>query len=794
MQNYNWPRQALPFNKKTKEWCKQCIKYADNNSILTSSVIRKTAAHKKLNYDLLSGKLDMSDLAAIYNPDKADYGVSPEPIQHYPVLNDKIMLLLGEERDAHFDYKIVVTNPNAISEIEEAKKQAILESMQKLIEDTSLSEEAYQQKMMELSRYYTYEWQDFREIRANCILNHYKKEQNFPAIFNDGFADVLANNEEIYQCTIEAGEPVLKRLDPTKVTIFGGGNSSKIEDADMITIEDYWSPGKIIDVYYDKLSAKDIKTIEEYFDGLKNDDGNGDKGDPRNYFRFGDYIDNISDGEGGWISFNDGVTSKDLPYDFNGNIRVLQVYWKSLRKIKKVKSYDPQTGEEQYEFHTEKYKCVEELGEEEKTYYINEAWHGTMIGTGDKAIFVDCGPCPVQYNRLSNPSKCHFGIIGTIYNFNSNQPYSMIDMMKPNVYLYDVMKDRLNKTLARNMGKIIKLNLSQIPAGWDIVKWLYYMKTYGIAVVDPMKEGANGKMAGIFNTESTVDTELGDSIQAMIMILEFIKNEMSEMVGITKQRQGNISNRETVGGVERATQQSSYTTRWYFAKHDDTKKRVLECFLEMAKVAMKGNNKKFEYILPDHSKQIINVDGDEFAECDYGLVLDNTYDMQKLQQQVETCAQAALQNQMLTFSTYLKIIENVSLAEKIKMVEQNEQELMKQRQEDQQRQLEVQQQQIQAQTALKQTELDMEDKLNQRDNETKILIENIRQMAANDVDKDGIVNEENNAELAEKIREFNAQLDLDNKRLRMEEQKYKADNETKLAVAKMKPKTTSNNN
>ena len=34
-----------------------------------------------------------------------------------------------------------------------------------------------------------------------------------------------------------------------------------------------------------------------------------------------------------------------MPYDFYGNIRVCQVYWKSFRPIQKVKSYDPETGE-----------------------------------------------------------------------------------------------------------------------------------------------------------------------------------------------------------------------------------------------------------------------------------------------------------------------------------------------------------------------------------------------------------------------------------------------------------------
>ena len=166
-------------------------------------------------------------------------------------------------------------------------------------------------------------------------------------------------------------------------------------------------------------------------------------------------------------------------------------------------------------------------------------------------------PRVVQYNRLSNPSRCHFGIIGSIYNLNSDKPFSLVDMMKPFSYLYDAIHDRLNKLLAKNWGKIINLDLAKVPEGWDVEKWLYFAKTNNIAVVDSFKEGnigaATGKLAGAMNNASSgvIDAELGNSIQQNINLLEFIKMEMSDVAGISKQREGQISNRETVGGVER---------------------------------------------------------------------------------------------------------------------------------------------------------------------------------------------------------------------------------------------------
>jgi hypothetical protein len=45
-------------------------------------------------------------------------------------MNSKLNVLKGEELGRVFDYRVVVTNPNAISEIEKAKKQALFQSLQ----------------------------------------------------------------------------------------------------------------------------------------------------------------------------------------------------------------------------------------------------------------------------------------------------------------------------------------------------------------------------------------------------------------------------------------------------------------------------------------------------------------------------------------------------------------------------------------------------------------------------------------------------------------------------------------
>lgn len=796
----NLPPQQLPFSKKNKAWRKKHLDWADSKTFFNYSLVRKSVIHKKINYDLLNGKLHMSDLELILNPENLQAGFIPDRIQHYPIMNSKLNVLRGEESKRVFDFKVVVTNPNAISEIENNKKQELLQKLQEWVSNTAQSEEEANQELERINDYYTYEWQDMREIRANALLNHYIKEYNMPLMFNQGFMDAMANGEEIYQCDIVGGEPTITRLNPLKIRIFKSGYSNRIEDADMIVYEDYWSPGRVIDTFYDVLTKKDLEYIEKMPDHVGQAATDSmDNIDERYGFVNNHMIGDEMSTEGFFwdpLGGYDGVNNSLLPYDVAGNLRVLRVYWKSRRRIKKVKSYDPETGEETYNFYPETYIINKDAGEEEQIFYINEAWEGTKIGTD---IYVNMRPRVVQYNRLSNPSRCHFGIVGSIYNLNDNRPFSLVDMMKPYNYMYDVIHDRLNKLIARNWGSLVRLDFAKKPRGWDVEKWLYYAKTMGLAVEDSfnaaMEGPATGKIAGALNNASTgvISANDGNQIQQYINLLEFIKLEMAEVAGITKQREGQVSNRETVGGVERSMMQSSHITEWLFVVHEDVKKRALECFLETAKIALRGRSKKFQYILSDNSMRVMDIDGDEFAEADYGLVVDNSNGIQELNQKLDTLAQAALQNQTLHFSTIMKLFSSSSLAEKQRLVEKDERDIQERQAQAQQQEIQVRQQEVEAKNQLEQAKMQQEDRLNQRDNETKILIAQMQAYNKNSED-DGIIEPEYSQEakdkLMEQIREFDEKIKLDREKLNLDREKHK--DEVTLKRKALDKKTTTN--
>ena len=159
-----FPRQQLRMSQKTKSWRKKHLDWANTKTFFNSSPVRKSVIHKKINYDLLNGRLHMEDVAAIINPESIKSGFIPDKIQHYPIMNSKLDVLRGEESRRPFEWRAVVTNPNAISKIEEEKSKEVQKRLTELIQDQNLSEEQYAEELQKLDIYFKFNWQDSREL------------------------------------------------------------------------------------------------------------------------------------------------------------------------------------------------------------------------------------------------------------------------------------------------------------------------------------------------------------------------------------------------------------------------------------------------------------------------------------------------------------------------------------------------------------------------------------------------------------------------------------------------------
>lgn len=723
----NFPKQKLSFKKKHQKWRKQHLDWADNNSHIYSDQIRKQLKNKRINLNLYNGRLEIRDMKLVLNPGQLEQYYIPDSVQHYPIITPRVNVLVGEEKQRKFDWAIRITNPDTVSQIKKEKKRLVDSKLQELLQ-SKLKEEEIEQELQAYGDYINFDYQDIREKRANLLLRHYIDSLDMKIKFQQGFKDSLIMGEEIYMIDIVNGEVTFEKLNPLKVYTLRGGSSNKIEDSDVIVIDDYWAPGRIQDHFWQDLKDKDVKALDEgefASDGLDMD-GENLAIDDREGFEIlqREQINSFLDMSGVW----NGGQGKNNYTDGYGNIRVLRMFWKSKKCILKVTYFDEQ-GKQQVKFRAEDYVLDKDKGETAEKFWINQWWKGCKVG---KDIYVQIQPREIQYNKINQPSFNSCGIIGQVYNTNEQAAVSLVDRAKPFQYLYDISWYRINEALTKYLGSIVELDIAKIPEGWNITKWMYYARKSGIAVVDSFKEGnrgmAKGKLAGaVGNTTGRVfEQKIGDFIQTHIEMMEFAKSQMDEITGVSRQRIGQTENRETVGGIERAVSQSNHITEELFTLHDYCKKRCFQILLETAKIALKGNEIKFSYIADDMTRQIMEIDGDEFAEEEYGLQIANDNEINRMQQKLDSMVQLGLQNQMISFSTAMKIYNSPSLREVQRLIEKDENNMKESQAQQAQAEREMQEQQIQQQAKQAEDEQQIDLAKFNKEDETKRYIAELK--------------------------------------------------------------------
>jgi len=704
----SFPPQKKKFKDKGPKWRKEHFGWAKNAIFSEDSLIRSSVARKDRNIRSYLGRIDINEYITLLNPNALKKFAIPTEIQHHPIAAPYLNVLIGEEFDRRFEWRAIVTNPNAISKIEMDKKRMFEKKIIELLEDTTLTEEEAAKQLKAFDYYVKFEYQDIREKRANLLLRHYIKELDLKLKFNQGFKDVLLNSEEAYLGEVYNNRPSIEVMDQNKTFVIRSGNSNRYEDADVIINYEYMAPGMVQDRYYRYLSESDTKTIDEAcgiayarYDGsdLERDEQGIDYG-RREMMR--DYLSMPGKLKSNFSAGHSQVV------DNEGNIRVIRLYWKSRKMIKRVKTYDPETGKPVFTYQSESYVANEDLGEEVEDYWVSQWWEGVEVGD---EIYPYIKPRDIQFNKFDDPGYNHPGIVGQIYSIHSYKASSMMDMAFPYQLIYDATFHRMQDAMSKFFGSLVVVDLASLPPGWDLNKWMFFAKKAGISVKDSFKEGnkgmATGKLAGgIPNSGQSINQQLGDFIQQQINILSYVETQLGRIVGVPPQRLGDIQNRETVGGVERAVTQSSYITNERFKIHDNVKKRVLTMLLELCKVAFKGSKVKFQYISDNYINETFEI-GDEFCEEEYGIMVDNDTDLSKMENMMDQLTQAALQTQAIRYSDVFKIYNSSSLSEKQRIIEKGEEDAIARAQEEQQQNLQAQKEQTQAMQQTAQAQQDM---------------------------------------------------------------------------------------
>jgi hypothetical protein len=714
------PRQKLSRAKKGDKWGKQVIDQFEGIIYSDNYNGRSSRTKKQVNYDLFNGKLNDSDFEYVTNPFGAKKDEFPANLQHYDIISPKINLLLGEEMKRPFNYRVKAENPEAVSKLEDQRKEMLMEMMKTIFQAEATGQQPEQppQTPEEIEDYLRYEYSDIREKTGQETLNYLKKEQHLDDKFHRGFKDALIAGEEIYWIGEINGEPVVRNVNPVDATIIMNPDTEYVEDAQAIIEERWMMTGAVIDEFFKSLSDKQIDEIET------NNGANGGSSGSLNY-----NYSNFS------IRSSDEYTKANRYYrshDTDGTIKVVRCEWKSMRKIGFLTFID-EKGEQQMEIIDEMFKVPQGTQKNKDGKYewedengmpmtlewdwISEYWEGTKIGDD---IYVDIQPKAKQRRSMDNPSICKSGYVGYIYNSRNSESISLVDRMKPYQYIYNILMYRLELAVAKSKGKALLMDIAQIPSaeGWDVDKWMYYLDSMNIAFINSHEEGKRGDKSN-FNQFQSIDLTLGDYIQQTVVILDKIKEEVGELSGVSKQRQGQIATSELVGNTERAVTQSSHITEFWFYYHNEVKRRVLESLIDCAKSAWK-DGKKINYIMDDMARVFFTIDPEEFDSTEYGVFVSNTSKDEMVLQSLKSLAQVALQQDKANLYDIATMMTSESIVDLKRKLEKAEVKRAEQQEAQADSQAKRDQEAIRMAQEMEQRKEDNNNARNTEDNNTKI--------------------------------------------------------------------------
>lgn len=790
-------------SKKTEDWKKSCVDYIIGKSQGGSRNGNNRTRKEEMQtyYDLYNSIYNEKDLKYVTNPFKQQDGF-PAMAQDYNIIKPKIDLLLGEETKRPFNFRVVRTSEIATSEMQDKAKQMLIDYIQATIMSKLGPEEQarYQQALQsgeimtpeQIQKYMSKDYKDIAEITAYHSLNYLKNKLNITHEFFKGWKDALIGGEEIYYVGILNGEPCLERINPLYFDYDTETSDLEfIHDAQWCVYEMKLSVTDIYDRYYDKLSEKQLNEL----------------------------LDLMSYSAKGGVNPEVRKTSLDYPHikthTINGfstnpfedgsNISVWHTCWQGFKKIGFVTITDPETGEPIEYVVDETYNVTGmELNVEWK--WIIETYEGYRAG---EDLYFGMQPIEYQFVSADNPNAQRLPYTGVIYNNTNSKPRSLVSMMKPLQYMYIVLWYRLELAMARDKGKVVNMDITQIPKSMniDVSKWMHYLSALGVNFINPYEEGwdipgREGGKPAQFNQITALDLTMANTINQYIMLMDKIESMLSEISGVSKQREGSISSNELVGNVERSVVQSAHITEPWFWTHNQVKRQAISMLLNTSKWAWKDNKTNLQYILDDATRAFITL-SDSFFYEDYDVFVEDTTKNQQQIDALKNLMQPAMQNgASLLDITEIITMDNVTMIKN--KLEEIEQKRMEQQQAMEQAQAEREQQMLQMQNEvkeeelmLKEAEMDLKKYEIDSNNATKITVAqlNAYRGAENmDQDNDGqidVIEIGNQALQQQKINSDAAskQLELNNKAREAKMKKEIEDKKLQLEKDRMKHET-----
>lgn len=541
------------------------------------------------------GTIDGSDYSYItnpYNTKEKKYQKFPAKLRNYNILKPVIDLLLGEKRKRKIDYQVVTLGDNPINRKNSERTEVISAFLQQLYinEMNAQGAETGQEtkELPELDEFMTKwetDYQDARALLGQEILDIAFVDTDAEEKFREGFFNWLVFGRVYTYKGAHNHDPVYDVVHPMDLSFHRTPNVKFIQDCDWVVRRSQMSGHQLMDRFYEELQG-DIDKIDH---------------DPQ-----------TGTGHHDWNTvslhhYND-INEENVYTVFHAS-------FKTFSRVGFVAFVDPESGIEQEIEVDESYDGPEDV----EWIWVNEIWEGYKVTDNKDNFYFNIGPVENARGTIDNPSECKHNYNGRLVSESPEHFTSPLWDGLPYQILYNVFHYLFEKVVGKNKDKISLLDINMIPRkyGWDEDKFMYYADAMGFAWVDSAPE-TQGENKPTFNQYQVLDMSVAQSIQAHLQMLQIIKSEWEETLGINRQRKGQAAASDGASVTERAVFQSSMITEDLFARFDKFEEEELRGILEMARMAW-SEGKRGSYITPDFKQVIYDIHADDLSDEDLGV-------------------------------------------------------------------------------------------------------------------------------------------------------------------------------
>lgn len=776
---------------------------------------------KKINYDLLNGRLDIKlyDNPIQFNAGGEIVSLDQNEIVHYPFIAQVAAAAIGEEMARPFrpiavehgtramnlrrkTYNELIRQyltTNITQPIIERVKSEYFREYQ--IQDMSMLQPEQQQQVQseimgrsqamtpkEILDFMSNDFQTPTERQHQQLLDFLVKTKNIDRLSIDGFIQAYANGNEYYKIVERNGEPELELVNDLYFQCGGGARDTVwVDEMDWAKEENWMTIQRAISLFGEHFDRKDLKKLESFMEpvgGLPNLRSNISSLDEKVMMilssdnaiaeKYKNVDVRLNSGQQAMAALYNNLAAK-WGNGYSGlndfGVRHSHVTFRDKRKLYGVKRVID--GKLKTFYVAEHYTPQPE---DEKVWelWADEIWECDILGSYDP-IYTNIRRVPNVYRSLNNPFDVRLPYVGRKYHTrqNNSKNISFVDMGKPYQKEIDITFAELRHDMATDIGKVLAVVMNMRPDNWKWQDWFTMMKSGRVLPLQTDKHGQGPLDATLIKD---IDLSRTSDIAAKLNLIGVLEQKLIQSMSFNPSRLGAISQYSNAQNTQINRAASFNQTEYFFSMHRQVVERALDQLVNRAKFEYRNNPEKLDLIFDDVARADIELT-QNFWNTEVGV---STSLKQKDIDAVETMKQNILtlaQNGMgLEAIMELSMAETTSDMMAIFKRERMRSDAMRQQEMEQMQQMEGQKQQVEVQTEeMKQQFKAQENALDREASIARAQIGATQWQLQADVDGNKIADHVETAqmELAAKIAIEEQKLELAKKKLELEEMKIK---------------------